>query len=77
MSIVKQDHFMTFERLHRGSPFGAVLTLYTKTDGKEDEKEHLFYKLNSHKAVTLDKRITIHVLPHTIIRLCTVKHNFA
>ncbi len=73
MSIVKQDHFMTFARLHRGSPFGAVLTLYTKSDGKEDPKEHLFYKLNGHKAVTLDKRITIHVLPDTEVRLCTIQ----
>lgn len=74
MSIVKQEQFMPFRQLRRGSPFGAVLTLYTKSDGKEDPKEHLFYKLNHHKAATLDKKIVIHMLEDTQIRLCTISH---
>lgn len=71
MAIVKQEKIMPFNQLHRGSPFAAVLTLYTKSEGKEDPKEYLFYKLNKHKAVTLDKRVTVHMLATTPVRLCT------
>lgn len=73
MAVIKQAHVLPFERVYRGAPFAATLTLYTKSDGKEDPKEYFFYKLNAHKAVTLDKRITIHMLPNTKVTLCTIE----
>ena len=64
---------MTFEQLHRGAPFAAKLTLYTRTNGREDPKEHLFYKLNGHKAITLDKRVTVHMPSNTWVELCQLE----
>ena len=72
MAIVKSDSIMPFNRLHKGSPFAAVMTLYTKSDGLEDPKEHLFYKTKYNKAITLDKRVAVHMLGNTPIRLCTI-----
>lgn len=72
MAIVKSDSIMHFKHLRKGSAFAAVMTLYTKSDGMEDPKEYLFYKTKHNKAITLDKRVAIHMLDSTLIRLCII-----
>lgn len=72
MAIVKSDKIMLFERLHKGSPFAVTMTLYTRSDGAEDPKEYLFYKTKYNKAITLDKRVAVHMLGSTPIKLCTL-----
>lgn len=73
MAVVKTNRLMTFSQLHRGAPFMAKITIYSKSDGKEDPKEHFFFKLNSHKAVTLDKRITVHMFGDQWVTLCQLQ----
>lgn len=73
MAVVKKNHFLPFDRLHKGAPFAATLTLYTKSEGREDPKEHFFYKSGAHRAVTLDKRITVHFPANTKINLCAIE----
>ncbi len=73
MAVVKTDRVLPFEQLFRGAPFAATLTLYTKSNGLEDPKEHLFFKLNRHKAVTLDKKVTVHMLPNHKVTVCRME----
>jgi hypothetical protein len=73
MAIVKTGQNLTFKKLHRGAPFAANVTLYSRTGGKEDPKEHLFYKLNSHKAVTVDKRTEVHFTGDELVSVCNME----
>jgi hypothetical protein len=70
MAIIKNEKPSTFNKLQRGAPFVATKTLYTRTNGVEDPKEHVFYKLNEKKAVTVDKRTVVHFLPDEEITPC-------
>jgi hypothetical protein len=70
MAIVKQEKSIPFNKLQRGAPFVADKTLYTRTNGGEDPKEHVFYKLNHEKAVTMDKRTVIHMTSDEMVTPC-------
>jgi len=72
MSIVKSEKNMPFAQLHRGSPFATTMTLYTRSEMKEDPKEYLFYKTNNHRATTIDKKVVVHMLPDQQVTLCSI-----
>lgn len=73
MPIIKQNRTLSFAQLDRGAPFAATITLYTQSDGAEDPKEHFFYKLNAHKATTLDKRIRVYFGANDLVTLCRIE----
>jgi hypothetical protein len=73
MALVQTDREFKFADLRRNSPFSAILTLYTRSGGKEDPKEHFFFKVNAKKAITLDKRVTVYIPPDKITKLCTLE----
>lgn len=77
MSIVKTNQKSTFSHIHRGAPFVANLTLYTRSDGNEDPKDYVFYKTGKNRAVTVDKRTVVHFLPNAKIILCTMENKKA
>ena len=73
MAVVKQNYILPFERLHYRAPFAATLTLYTKSDGREEPKEHFFYKVNAHKATTLDKKTNVYFSSNEPVNLCRIE----
>jgi len=60
MAIVKTNQKTTFSHIHRGAPFSAYITIYTRSDGNEDPKEYMFYKTGKDRAVTVDKRTVVY-----------------
>lgn len=71
MSVQKIDNlFMPFSQLRRGSPFTIHMTIYSLTDGREEPREHTLFKLNSKKAVTLNKRVVVYIPATEKIQVC-------
>lgn len=73
MAIVKTDLVTTYAKLQRGAPFSVKMTLYTRSDNKEDPKDYLMYKINNHKATTIDKRTTVHFLGDEQVNICNME----
>lgn len=78
MPIVKTNLQVPFARIRSNKWFMADITIYARATtlkefGNEDVKEHLLQKLDYQRAETLDKRITIHLLPNTLVYVCDVK----
>lgn len=73
MAIVKQEQTTNFERLPRSAAFSAHVTLYTRSNFEEKPQDYLFYKVNRHKAVTVDKRTTVYFSPYDVVNLCTTE----
>lgn len=75
MSIKVLDTITTFAKIDRGLPFAAITTLYSRTDGAEQPKKQLFYKINQNKAITVDKKTFVHFLPDQIVNICSMIEN--
>lgn len=73
MPIVKTNQVSTFSKLTRGAPFMTIMTLYTRSEGKEEPKQHLLYKINNHKAATVDKRTHVHFIGSEDVLVCTME----
>jgi hypothetical protein len=73
MAIVKTPQVETFNRLYRGAPFAVNMTLYSRSDNKEEPKEYILFKLNNHKAVTVDKRTTVHFTGEEMVSVCVLE----
>jgi hypothetical protein len=73
MAIVKQGKTVPFDRLNRGMPFALRTVLYTRTGGREEEREYLFFKTGRNKAVTVDRITTVHILSNTRVETCIIE----
>lgn len=73
MGIVKQDRKTIFRKLGHAEPFAAKLSLYTRTEGKEDVKEYLFFKTGRNKAITVDQKTIVHFLPNSEVEICIIE----
>lgn len=72
MAILKSDRQVLFGNLFKLSYFTMVTTLYTRSEGIEDPKEHYFIKTGKDKATTIDRRTVIHVPKNTKVTLAMV-----
>lgn len=72
MAFDKTSKTTTFGQLNRSSPFAATLTIYSKTSGRESPTEHLLYKVSNKKAVTMDKKVFVHLLSNHPVTICRV-----
>jgi hypothetical protein len=68
--ITVTNHLKRFDSLERGTPFAAHITIYSRSDGKEQPREHLFYKIGRNRAVTIDKKIYVHFLSGFFVAIC-------
>jgi hypothetical protein len=73
MAILKTEKKANFRSLQRNAPFAVNMTLYTRTDNREDPKEHILFKLNDNKAITIDKRTTLHFTGEEEVIMCEME----
>lgn len=70
--IEKVGKRAAFRLLHRGQPFIKKTTLYTKSNGEEDEKEHIFFKSSKQSAKAGSTHVMKHFLPDDLVELCSM-----
>jgi hypothetical protein len=72
MAIIRTNYVTTFDKITYGSPFSAVITLYTRSGGVEDPREYVFYKTGRRKAMTVDRGTVVHFLSNEKVNLCNM-----
>jgi len=75
MPVIKQDRVMPFAFVHANAPFAFTTTIYSKSEGVEEPKEHIFFKKGVNKAITSDKRVVVYFAPNDNVQLCKLERN--
>ena len=73
--IKVRDKPVEFAQISRTNIFGANITLYTKTDGKEAPVPHFLQKIGPNKAMTLDKSTIIYFADGDMVLPCDIVHD--
>ena len=70
MPLVETSFTSSFSKLREGSFFKTKATLFTRSGGKDDEKDYLFKKTGKQEARTLDHKTLVHFLSNQKVTLC-------
>jgi hypothetical protein len=83
MSVKKHNYTTTFSHLGRTEVFAFTTTLYSRGKGwdgrflvdnpPDDPKEYMFQKIGKDKAITLDRRTVVNILPTEKIIPCYIE----